>query len=127
MKLAVVFLTLTILTKQCVSLAIGSDFLNGFETGIVSRNNDEMFAEHDCEAVANDNTHSQSMRKIFDSIKSFGSVKGSNMMDGFFEAVDIFLENFGTLETIMFRYDGSDYCTGLNFGYNGANLLTSIA
>ena len=39
----------------------------------------------------------------------------------------MFIENVGVLQSIVFTYDGSEFCTGLNFGYNGAGLLTNIA
>ena len=47
--------------------------------------------------------------------------------DMFFDAVSMFIENVGILQNIIFSYEGSDFCTGLNFGYNGAGLLTNIA
>ena len=47
--------------------------------------------------------------------------------DLFFDSVTTFLDHIGTLQAIIYDYEGSEYCTGLNFGINGAGLLTNLA
>ena len=43
------------------------------------------------------------------------------------DTVELFLGQVGNLLAVFEGYDGGDFCTGLIFGVNGAQMLTEIA
>ena len=127
---SVALLTLSYITATSAIGNMGSDFVQGFETGMMQRNNEEVFEEYGCEPAEGSNKHLDAFINMFQSIKKFN--KGMPMGKGkefdiFFDSVTMFLDHVGSLQSIIFDYDGSEYCTGLNFGINGAGLLTNLA
>ncbi len=54
-----------------------------------------------------------------------GSKKAQeNPLTKLFDAVELFMASAGDMSAVFNGYPGSDYCAGLNFGYNGAYFLT---
>ena len=41
--------------------------------------------------------------------------------------IEIFIMNLSSLLSVFTNYRGSDFCSGLYFGSNGAGMLTEIA
>ena len=47
-----------------------------------------------------------------------------NVLFKFFDAVELFIDSVGDMAAVFQEYPGTEYCAGLNFGYNGAYFLT---
>ena len=44
-----------------------------------------------------------------------------------FAALELFIMNLSSMLSVFQNYAGSDFCSGLIFGANGAGMLTEIA
>lgn len=58
-----------------------------------------------------------------------GFLKDSTInVDEIISTVEIFITNISSLMTVFNEdYDGGDFCSGLVFGKNGAEMLTQVA
>ncbi|CDW84786.1 UNKNOWN [Stylonychia lemnae] len=128
---SILLLSVSQISIQTVTaFGISEDFRTGFETGILQRNNDDIFEEQGCKTELEGVEFFSALTKILDGYKNFMSMAGpNNFISQAFNTISLFLEHLNALSSIMFNQDEdlTDYCTGLNFGFEGANLLTSLA
>ena len=116
-------------------ISVNGEFILGFETGIMQRNNDYVFHDFNCEDAEGSNQQIKDFLKIVKQFKTMaplmaikaGKTLKDNPMNRLYDSVELFLESIGDLSAVFTNYDGSDYCGGLNFGYSGASLLTNLA
>lgn len=111
------------------AININEDFMDGFEKGMMERENENVFYDQDCEMAKSDNKDLQFVLNIANTYRSFVGVleNKDNVLSKMTDTVFFFVENLGQMMNIFSTYEGSDYCAGLNFGITGAFILTNIA
>eukprot|EP00347_Sterkiella_histriomuscorum_P002506 403367887 len=102
--------------------------MDGFEKGMMERDNEDVFFDSDCDMVKPENKDLGLILNFANMYRNFmSSVKEDNPLSRMFDTVTYFIENLGQMINIFTIYEGSDYCAGLNFGITGAYILNNVA
>ena len=114
-----------------------SDFMKGFETGILLRTKQGNIADFGCKLPDSLEPNSvkafDTFKQIFAALKLMGNQFGQNTTaTGIIEMVESFIFNFIELIQVMLIPDGSPdapdmYCKGMFFGLNGSKMMVQIA
>ena len=109
---------------------MSTDFLTGFESGIFIRNNTHQFEEYGCPAESVDSEEFKQFKGALQPIRGLLNMGGKpdptiieiiDTMETFVGSFDKFIGVFDE------DYTGGDFCAGLTFGMQGAQMLEKIA
>ena len=123
----------SILVMSSTAVKVDKEFLLGFETGLMQRTNDNVFEEFNCEVAEGKNEIIAKLSAAVDKFRMFSqiavgkagkSMPENNVLMKFFDSIELFIDSVGDMSAAFIDYPGTDYCAGLNFGYNGAYFLT---
>ena len=109
---------------------LNEDFIDGFEKGMMERNNQDLFYDADCDLVDSEYPKLKKVSEIMQGFNTFFTmtkVEDRVPVAKIFKTINYFIENMGVLINIFDSFEGSDYCAGMNFGVTGAYILTNIA
>ena len=99
----------------------------------MQRTNDNAFEEFNCEIAQGSPSVIKQLSGAIDKFRMFtqlatakqgGKLPQDNVLFKFFDAIELFIDSIGDMSAVFIDYPGTDYCAGLNFGYNGAYFLT---
>ena len=60
-------------------------------------------------------------------MKMMGGLLHDPNVEKLISTVEVFINSLGSLMAVFNNYDGGDFCSGLIFGMNGAQMLAHIA
>ena len=104
------------------------DFINGFETGIFVRDDENAYYDYSCDKPKSDSNMSKKAQTMIGPMKLATSFMNDKAMNQMVSTVEIFINSATELEAV-FRggYDGGDFCSGFIFGRSGSKMLMEIA
>lgn len=107
---------------------MGKQFISGFETGIFIRGQPKMMKQYGCKPPSKKDEN-EVIKTIRNGLPVAKLAAGKNpQMKMMFDVVEMFLKDVSGLMTVLGpQYDGGDYCAGLVFGMNGADMLLNIS
>lgn len=109
---------------------LNDDFVVGFETGIFLRKDSDAMEEYKCPAAEIKIAEFQKVKKMWPSVSQIIVTMNDKdeELNNMMESLNIFITHIDELVGVFENdYNGGDFCAGLKFGYNGSNLLSSIA
>lgn len=107
---------------------MGKQFISGFETGIFIRGQPKMMKQYGCKPPSkkDENDVIKQVRNGLPIVKMAAAKNAQMKM--MVEVIELFLKDVSGLMTVLNNgYDGGDYCAGLVFGMNGADMLLNIS
>ena len=109
---------------------LNEDFLVGFETGIFLRKTPDQLDEYQCPKAAIKMEEFKKVKEIFPAVAQIATSmnKDDEEMKNMLDSLQVFIDHLDELVGVFENdYNGGDFCAGLKFGYNGSNLLFTIA
>ncbi len=118
--------------QLCVTIASAAkmqgEFLKGFETGILVRSDERAFKDFSCPPAE---TASDAINKLVDMmgpVKMAATLSGNPQLQTVTHQLETFVNAMRDMTGVFKNsYDGGDFCKGLIFGRDGANMLYEIA
>ena len=105
-----------------------SDFLSGFEQGFFLRGQQQMLKDYGCHKSKAKSSKAKKMDNILEPMKIALQFVPDKDMKNQLNTVQLFLESYTNIMAVFESdFDQGDYCMGMIFGLNGAEMLTDIA
>ena len=104
--------------------------MTGFETGIVLRKSPDQINEYSCQKPAISNPEFRKVKELWPSVTGMLKTlqKDDVELHNMLATLDVVIVHLDELVGVFDKdYTGGDFCSGLSFGFNGSNLLFSIA
>ena len=111
------------------AVSMNQEFLEGFESGIHQRNNDELQGAYGCPDADKKTDQAKQMEMLMGSLRTLSTqFGGTKMMESYIEQLETFVGTMNKLAAVFdYNYEGGDFCAGLLFGREGALMLTRVA
>ena len=107
---------------------LNSDFLKGFDSGVTLRSNRRAINEFNCPKPRPDIEIIDKLDKLVMPMKMAATLGGQKKIADVVDHVQIFTDAMREMMGVFdSAYDGGDFCTGLIFGIDGANMLFDVA
>ena len=107
---------------------LDGEFLQGFETGILIRSDARAFKEFSCPTPESDNAMISQIQQIITPLKLAASMSKQEKMTTIIHQLETFVTALNDMTSVFTEtYDGGDFCKGLIFGRDGANMLYEVA
>mmetsp|Transcript_10022 Transcript_10022/g.11812 ORF Transcript_10022/g.11812 Transcript_10022/m.11812 type:complete len:145 (+) Transcript_10022:26-460(+) len=114
--------------KKASAIENFSDFINGFETGVMVRDDPKAFFDYSCEKPKGDSGLATNAKSMLAPVQMMKVMMPDEKMKSMAESVELFIEAVVELEGVfMGSYDGGDFCSGMIFGKQGSKTLVAIA
>ena len=115
-----------LLTPTLAINLLNSEFHTGFETGIILRNNLEGQEEYACPLPLEQYNTAQ-IENMMKPMLLMSSMVNAPELVTLTHSIQLFVTHLNGLTGVFYDYQGSDFCAGMLFGANGANLLFNMA
>ena len=107
---------------------LSSDFISGFETGILTRDDEYAFQEYACDRPKPNPLYTQQILPLVTPMKLAAGMMADPAMNKIVDTLETFITSFSTLYAVFAGdYEGGEFCEGLIFGKGGAKMLTELA
>ena len=124
---SVLLLTVLISGVSC-QLPMTTEFITGFESGIFMRGNPEMLETYSCpDPDLKKDAKFVQMQSMIQPLKLMSGMLEDKNIEQMVSQMEELFESFFTLVSIFQNYQGGDFCMGLIFGMNGAQIMTKLA
>jgi hypothetical protein len=116
----------TIVLCLFVSLSLAmnkldGEFLSGFESGLLVRNDARAFRDFNCETPESESAFLQQITQIVTPLKLAAQMAKQDKFITMIERVDTLVVSLNDMSGVFSKtYDGGDFCKGLIFGRDGA-------
>ena len=128
MKRAAALTSVSFLASSVQANGLSSDWVNGFETGIFMRDDENVYYDYSCDKPAGDSALMEQAQSIIAPMKMMKMFMKDEKLASMCDTFEIFANSASELELVMMgSYDGGDFCSGLIFGKAGSKLLIDIA
>ena len=109
------------------AVSFSDDFVSGFESGIFLRTKEDR-EEYGCPEPKSDGAAMMGLPDMMTPLKMMGAFVQDQNIKAVVDIVGVFIESVSQLMAVfMNQYEGDDFCSGLIFGSNGAQMLVNIA
>jgi hypothetical protein len=129
MKLILTLLCLFAAFSNGIISIMGADFMSGFETGIFIRGQPNMIKDYGCKKPGKKEVSKEmkDVRKKVAGAVALAKFSKNKNLDQALGAFDVLLDNIEPLTAVFDEtYKGTEYCSGVIFGMNGASMLMKI-
>jgi len=100
---------------------LDGEFLSGFESGLLVRNDARAFRDFNCETPESDSALLQQITQIITPLKLAAQMTKQDKFNTMIERVDTLVVSLNDMSGVFSKtYDGGDFCKGLIFGRDGA-------
>ena len=109
------------------AVSFTDDFVQGFESGIFLRTASDR-AEYGCPEPHAVDTPFGNPLMMMSSLKMMSGFMQDKSINGLVDTLEVFVSSISQLMGVFSAtYEGDDFCCGLIFGSNGAQMLVNIA
>uniref|UniRef100_A0A7S3VZ98 Uncharacterized protein n=1 Tax=Strombidinopsis acuminata TaxID=141414 RepID=A0A7S3VZ98_9SPIT len=107
---------------------LSSEFMEGFETGVYLRDEENALKDYSCPAGVTENVLINKLGSLVTPMKLASSMMKDSKLDSIINTVEVFTGSLsGLMAVFQGNYDGGDFCSGLIFGKEGTNMLFKLA
>jgi hypothetical protein len=112
-----------------VSLAkLTQEFIQGFETGILLREDARALRDYSCPRPELENSLVQQASSLIAPMKMMAAMMKEEKLDKTVSQIDLFVTSMSDMMGVFAGdYDAGDFCRGLVFGKDGSAMLYGIA
>lgn len=115
-----------LLTAGHCAVSMTNDFVQGFESGIFLRTAEDL-QEYGCPEARPVGPFGN-LKEMLAPLKAMGAFFPDKNVESILSTVDVFANSISQLLSVFSNnYEGDDFCSGLIFGSNGAQMLVNIA
>ena len=117
-----------LLAKEACAITNYPEFINGFEAGVMVRDDPKAFYDYSCDKPKGDSTLAENAKSILAPVQMMKVMMQDEKMKSMADSVELFIEAVVELEEVFTgNYDGGDFCSGMIFGKTGSKALVTIA
>ena len=127
MKSIVIIAALLALTlTPALTISLTPEFLTGFESGIFLRESNDIYEQYGC-PEARPSGPLGNIKDMMMPIKMMTGFIQDKNVEQMISTIEVFVSSLAQLMAVFTNYEGGEFCSGLLFGSNGAQMLTNIA
>ena len=116
------------ISTKVMAISNFGEFINGFEAGVMVRDDENAFEDYSCEKPKGDSSLAANAKAIVAPVQMMKAMMPDEKMKSMADSVELFINVAVELEEVfMGNYDGGDFCGGMIFGKAGSKALVSIA
>lgn len=129
-KLLIFFFAVFAVTqsKKQEKAKLTQEFLQGFDTGLLVRQDELAFKDYSCPEVDSADANIGRLMQYIGPLKMVSEFVQSESLKNLSSTIEMFLVSMRDFMGVFnHEYDGGDFCKGLIFGRDGANMLYQVA